>query len=93
MWADPAVPSKRSESQHGASPIIAPSGPLAYWWRELPGPEWDTPQARDQTDMTSLLGALVSEGFPVAGVATHASWGEIDCPSDVALYERIYPDL
>lgn len=43
--------------------------------------------------MTSLLGALVSEGFPVAGVATHASWGEIDCPSDVALYERIYPDL
>lgn len=52
-----------------------------------------THRARDQTDMTSLLGALVSEGFPVAGVATHAPWGEIDCPSDVTLYERIYPDL
>ena len=52
-----------------------------------------TPQARGQIDMTSLLGALVSKGFPVAGVATHAPWGEIDCPSDVELYERIYPDL
>jgi len=51
------------------------------------------PQARNQADMTSLLGALVDSGFPVAGVATYAPWGEIDCPSDVALYERIYPQL
>lgn len=34
-----------------------------------------TPQARDQTDMTSLLGTLVSEGFPVAACGDARSLG------------------
>lgn len=50
-------------------------------------------EERDHADMTSLLGELVSRGYPLACVATHAPWGEIDCPSDVALYERLYPQL
>nr|WP_314491742.1 phosphocholine cytidylyltransferase family protein [uncultured Pseudomonas sp.] len=51
------------------------------------------PAIRDEIDMTSLLNALINVNFPIAGVATYAPWGEVDCPSDIGLYERIYPEL
>lgn len=48
---------------------------------------------REQVDMTSLFSLVIEAGVPIGGVATHAPWGEIDCPSDVHLYEQIYPQL
>ncbi|MFP3517379.1 hypothetical protein SB766_14400 [Pseudomonas sp. SIMBA_077] len=50
-------------------------------------------EQREQIDMTSLFSLLTEAGAWISGVPTHAPWGEIDCPSDVQLYERIYPRL
>lgn len=48
---------------------------------------------RDNIDMTSLLAKVMQDGIPLQGVASHEPWGEIDCPSDIELYESIYPHL
>lgn len=50
-------------------------------------------EQRDRVDMTSLFSLAIEAGIRVQGVPTHEPWGEIDCPSDVRLYERIYPQL
>ena len=50
-------------------------------------------EQREQVDMTSLFSLLIEDGIRVGGTPTNAPWGEIDCPSDVQLYERIYPQL
>ncbi|MCP1472569.1 choline kinase [Pseudomonas sp. EB276 TE3739] len=52
-----------------------------------------TAEQRDQVDMTSLFSRAIEAGVRVAGTPTLAPWGEIDCPSDVQLYQRIYPQL
>lgn len=52
-----------------------------------------TAEERDQVDMTSLFSRAIEAGVRVAGTPTLAPWGEIDCPSDVQLYQRIYPQL
>lgn len=52
-----------------------------------------SPNHRDHVDMTSLFSLLIEAGGRVGGTPTNAPWGEIDCPSDVQLYERIYPGL
>ncbi|MFJ2713495.1 NTP transferase domain-containing protein [Pseudomonas sp. NPDC087346] len=50
-------------------------------------------EQRDQVDMTSLFSRAIEAGVRVGGTPTNEPWGEIDCPSDVLLYERIYPQL
>lgn len=50
-------------------------------------------ERRDNIDMTSLFSLLVQGGTRIAGTPTVDPWGEIDCPSDVKLYERLYPSL
>jgi len=63
-------------------------------WRALNGQlERLSPEQRDQVDMTSLFSLLIEAGVRVGGTPTNEPWGEIDCPSDVQLYERIYPQL
>jgi L-glutamine-phosphate cytidylyltransferase len=47
------------------------------------------PHARDRLDVTGLLRQLLARGFPVATLATEGNWGEVDSPSDLALYERM----
>jgi len=44
------------------------------------------PTARDQLDMTSLLGELIGSGEQILAVARQGPWGELDQPSDLALY-------
>lgn len=63
------------------------------WQQLLRMRETLAPSARSGVDMTSLFAALIQADFPIVGVPTAAAWGEIDCPSDVALYERIYPAI
>jgi choline kinase len=47
------------------------------------------PAARDRLDMTSLLRLLLRQGFPISTLPTSGQWGEIDNPTDLALYERM----
>ena len=48
------------------------------------------PQARDRLDMTALLRRLLADQrLSIATVATEGGWGEIDSPSDLALYEQM----
>ena len=54
--------------------------------------ELDT-EVRDNVDMTTLLSKLIQANYPIRTVANAAPWGEIDCQSDVHVYERLYPDL
>lgn len=49
--------------------------------------------ARDNVDMTTLLARLIQCGHPVRAVANRSPWGEIDCPSDVEVYQRLFPNL
>jgi choline kinase len=44
-------------------------------------------------DMTSLLGILVGSGARVKAVPRVEPWGEVDHPSDLLLYEKLYPRL
>jgi L-glutamine-phosphate cytidylyltransferase len=46
-------------------------------------------KARDKLDMTSLLGALISSGFPISTVGISGAWGEIDSSGDLELYEKM----
>ncbi|MGP0076529.1 MAG: NTP transferase domain-containing protein [Bryobacteraceae bacterium] len=46
-------------------------------------------KARDRMDMTTLLGALLDSGFPIATLPTAGSWGEIDSSEDLELYEKM----
>jgi choline kinase len=47
---------------------------------------------RDRLDMTGLLQRLLQQGVPIRTLATAGQWGEIDNPSDLALYERMAAD-
>jgi L-glutamine-phosphate cytidylyltransferase len=47
------------------------------------------PAVRDRLDITSLLRLLLAENFPIATLRTEGQWGEIDNPTDLALYERM----
>jgi choline kinase len=47
------------------------------------------PKARDRLDMTSLLRHLLGRGFPIATLGTQGQWGEVDNPTDLALYHRM----
>ena len=50
-------------------------------------------ERRTNVDMTSLFSSLIQAGTKVGGTPTSDPWGEIDCPSDVKLYERLYPTI
>lgn len=42
----------------------------------------------DRLDMTTLLGALLQRGVRLQAIENEGPWGEVDSPSDLALYER-----
>jgi L-glutamine-phosphate cytidylyltransferase len=48
----------------------------------------ETP-ARDRLDVTSLLRRLLERGAKITTAATNGQWGEVDQPSDIALYESM----
>lgn len=50
------------------------------------------PQTRDRLDMTGLLRRLLQQGLSIETIGTDGQWGEIDNPSDLALYERMAKD-
>lgn len=50
------------------------------------------PETRFRLDMTSLLSRLIAAGRPVEGVPFDGTWGEVDCPEDLAVYQAV-PDL
>lgn len=63
---------------------------------------WETIQAAQRTvpsekraniDMTSLLALAIAAGHALRAVPNPLPWGEVDCPSDIDLYERLYPHL
>jgi choline kinase len=47
------------------------------------------PTARDKLDMTSLLRLLLIADFPISTLPTRGQWGEVDNPSDIAVYEAM----
>lgn len=48
------------------------------------------PEERQQRiDMTSLIQGLLSAGIPVACVPVEGGWCEVDCETDVRLYESL----
>jgi len=49
-------------------------------------------QTRDRLDMTGLLQRLLRRKVAIRTVGTEGQWGEIDNPSDLALYERMARD-
>lgn len=50
-------------------------------------------EQRANIDMTSLFSLLIQSGVKVVGTPSATPWGEIDCPSDVKLYEQLYPAI
>jgi L-glutamine-phosphate cytidylyltransferase len=44
-------------------------------------------QTRDRLDMTGLLQRLLRQNVAIGTIGTDGQWGEIDNPSDLALYE------
>jgi L-glutamine-phosphate cytidylyltransferase len=48
---------------------------------------------RDNIDITSLFSMLINAGQRIHGVPTFDPWGEIDTPSDIKLYQELYPYL
>jgi choline kinase len=49
-------------------------------------------QTRDRLDMTGLLQQLLRRNVAIGTIGTDGQWGEIDNPSDLALYERMAKD-
>ena len=49
-------------------------------------------RTRDRLDMTSLLQRLLHRNVAIGTIGTDGQWGEIDNPSDLALYERMAKD-
>jgi L-glutamine-phosphate cytidylyltransferase len=68
---------------------IEPSG-----WRQLIGALDALPECkRGMVDTTTLLREAISHGATIYAVENRGPWGEIDCPEDIAVYERLYPEL
>ena len=49
-------------------------------------------QTRDRLDMTGLLQQLLRRNVAIGTIGTDGQWGEIDNPSDLAIYERMAKD-
>ncbi len=46
-------------------------------------------RARDRLDMTSLLQSLLRRNVVIGTLGTDGQWGEVDNPSDLAVYDRM----
>ncbi|RJL52394.1 phosphocholine cytidylyltransferase family protein [Pectobacterium carotovorum] len=46
-----------------------------------------------QLDMTSLFSLAIDKGISIYSVPISGPWGEVDHPSDILLYEKIYPAI
>jgi len=49
-------------------------------------------RTRDHLDMTGLLQRLLCQKVAIGTIGTDGQWGEIDNPSDLAVYERMVKD-
>ncbi|MCO7261713.1 phosphocholine cytidylyltransferase family protein [Dickeya zeae] len=47
----------------------------------------------ENIDMTNLFSKLINSGHHVFGTKNEYPWGEIDTPSDISLYHKIYPNV
>ncbi|MGE3728710.1 MAG: phosphocholine cytidylyltransferase family protein [Candidatus Sericytochromatia bacterium] len=65
--------------------------PLAWSWITALLTKLEPEQA-DRLDMTSLLQALLKQGYPVQVMAVNEPWLEIDTPEDLALYRQSLQD-
>ncbi len=48
-----------------------------------------SPEAVNKLDMTGMLMQLIRQGSRIRAVAINEPWGEVDCASDIALYESM----
>lgn len=55
--------------------------------------ESESPETRHNVDMTTLLSRSIQEGVRLEGVPLKGPWGEIDSPTDITLYETLYPGV
>ncbi|KWE70594.1 hypothetical protein WL77_12425 [Burkholderia ubonensis] len=64
-------------------------------WRELLRQQRSVadPVLRMNVDMTSLLQQTLEAGTSLCAIPTKGPWGEIDCPSDIDVYQTLYPHL
>lgn len=52
-----------------------------------------TEQEVSNLDMTTLISLIIKRGVEVHAIPVIGEWGEVDHPSDLKLYERLYPNL
>ncbi|MCC7047658.1 MAG: phosphocholine cytidylyltransferase family protein [Alphaproteobacteria bacterium] len=50
------------------------------------------PERRARLDVTAMLAGLIAAGVEIRGVAIPGPWGEVDEPSDLALYQAMIGD-
>ncbi|MDD5679948.1 MAG: phosphocholine cytidylyltransferase family protein [Candidatus Omnitrophica bacterium] len=63
--------------------------PTAFGWiKDFAVKQKD--DALDRTDMTSLLGSLITSGHPIYGMAIKGGWCEIDTERDLKLANSLY---
>jgi choline kinase len=63
-------------------------------WQQLKAAISRLPQASaGAIDMTSLLQTALRQGVRIEARPRIENWGEVDHPSDIALYERLYPEI
>jgi L-glutamine-phosphate cytidylyltransferase len=60
-------------------------------WQTLQATAGQLPSERQRSiDMTSLLSLAIANGVTVDTMPLKGIWGEVDEPSDIAVYERLY---
>jgi L-glutamine-phosphate cytidylyltransferase len=63
-------------------------------WRTIRrASETESSETRRNVDMTTLLSRSIQQGARLKGVPLRGPWGEIDSPTDIALYETLYPSV
>ena len=63
---------------------IAPEG-----WNWVTALLADLGAAADTLDMTGMIGRLIERGCSIQGIPYNGLWGEIDNPSDIAIYQKM----
>jgi L-glutamine-phosphate cytidylyltransferase len=63
-------------------------------WRAIRrASESESLETRHNVDMTTLLSRSIEQGTRLYGIPLRGPWGEIDSPTDITLYETLYPGI
>ncbi|QQG27711.1 phosphocholine cytidylyltransferase family protein [Pectobacterium carotovorum] len=85
-----AMPKVRVDGQYMGLFKITPRG-----WKELKActSGLEDGVVFSQLDMTSLFSFAINKGVNIYAVPISGPWGEVDHPSDISLYEKIFPSF